>query len=93
MLENGLTKSTSSQNYVRFRELLVRARREAGMTQMELAGRLDRPQSFVSKYECGERRLDVVEFLHVAESLGVDALKLIRALQEHEDWSESADRM
>ncbi len=44
-------------------------RREAGLTQIEVAARLDVPQSFVSKYESGERRLDVVELKHVAAAL------------------------
>ncbi|MGN6369063.1 MAG: helix-turn-helix domain-containing protein [Phycisphaerae bacterium] len=48
------------------------ARKGAGITQAELAKRLRLPQSFVSKYERGERRLDVVEFLAIAECLGAD---------------------
>jgi len=58
--------------YERFRHLLIAAREAAGLTQSEVAGRLSRPQSFVSKYEVGERRLDVVEFMHVCRALGVD---------------------
>ena len=46
----------------RLRELLTEARSNAGLKQLDVAGRLGRPQSFVSKYEGGERRLDVVEF-------------------------------
>ena len=42
------------------------------MTQAVLAGKLERPQSFVAKYEKGERRLDVVEFLEIARQLGAD---------------------
>lgn len=49
---------------------LVAARKAAGMTQQELATKLGRPQSFVAKYENGERRLDVIEFLMIAEILG-----------------------
>ena len=48
------------------------------MTQSEVAKRLKRPQSYVSKYESGERRLDVIEFLTVARVLKVlpaDVLK------------------
>lgn len=52
------------------------------MTQEELARRLKRPQSFVSKYENSERRLDVVEFLHVAKAIGIDAVELLRDLTE-----------
>jgi len=48
------------------------------MTQAELSQRLKRPQSFVSKYERGERRLDVVEFGDVAKALGLDPLRFLR---------------
>jgi transcriptional regulator with XRE-family HTH domain len=64
----------------RFRELLVAARKEADLTQAELSSRLNRPQSFVSKYERGERRLDVVEFREVARALGVDPVKFLTNL-------------
>ena len=64
----------------RFRELLVAARKEAELTQAELSSRLNRPQSFVSKYERGERRLDVVEFREVACALGVDPVQLLAKL-------------
>jgi transcriptional regulator with XRE-family HTH domain len=62
----------------RFREFLVDARKAANLTQSELSGRLKRPQSFVSKYERGERRLDVVEFGDVAKALGIDPIRLLR---------------
>ena len=48
---------------------------------MEVAQKLRRAQSFVSKYELGERRLDVVEFLHVCDILGLDAGAVLRAVQ------------
>ncbi len=48
------------------------------MTQADLAVRLRRPQSFVAKYEVGERRLDLVEFVEVANALGTDPIKLLR---------------
>jgi transcriptional regulator with XRE-family HTH domain len=62
----------------RFREFLVDARKAANLTQSELSGRLKRPQSFVSKYERGERRLDVVEFGDVAKALGIDPIRFLR---------------
>jgi transcriptional regulator with XRE-family HTH domain len=61
----------------KFREMLVRVRKTAGLTQAELSELLDRPQSFVSKYERGERRLDVIEFGEVARALNVDPVVLI----------------
>lgn len=71
-------KSAHTQDYARFRLLLVEARRRAGLSQAQLAAKLSRPQSFVSKFERGERRLDVIEFKQVAEAVGVDPLRLLR---------------
>ncbi|HEV2616373.1 MAG TPA: helix-turn-helix transcriptional regulator [Candidatus Acidoferrales bacterium] len=62
----------------KLQELLVQARRAAHLTQAELAARLERPQSFVSKYERGERRLDVAEFGEVARAIGFDPLRFLR---------------
>jgi hypothetical protein len=58
---------------------LVEARKRAGVTQIELASQLQRPQSFVAKYEARERRLDVAEYLVIARTLGVDPYRLLRA--------------
>jgi transcriptional regulator with XRE-family HTH domain len=75
-----VAKSIYTKDYGRFLELLVKARREADLTQVEVASRLGRPQSYVSKYENGERRLDVIEFLEIARAVGFDAVRLIRRL-------------
>lgn len=74
-------KSTFSARYQTLKMLLIDARRNAGLTQAGLAGRLSRPQSFVSKYERGERRLDVVEFIEIAEALGIPPGKFISKLR------------
>jgi transcriptional regulator with XRE-family HTH domain len=50
--------------------LLKELRQSAGLRQQDLAERLGRPQSFVSKYESGERRLDVVDLIAVCRALG-----------------------
>jgi transcriptional regulator with XRE-family HTH domain len=55
----------------------------AGLTQRTLAARLKKPQSFVAKYEGGERRLDVVEFIRIARALDADPLKLLAAFLGH----------
>ena len=60
---------------------LVDARRSAGVTQVELASRLSKPQSFVSKIERGERRIDVLEFCAVARALGVKPAALLEAIE------------
>ena len=61
-----------------FRRQVKRRRIEASLKQQDVAARLDRPQSFVAKYENGERRLDVVEFIEVAEAIGFDPADFIR---------------
>ncbi len=63
--------------YKKLRELLVAARGQADLTQVELSLRLKRPQSFVSKYERGERRLDVIEFGEVARALGINPMRIL----------------
>ena len=59
---------------------MIAARKKAGLTQQELAPRLSRPQSFVAKYEGGERRIDVVEFIAICRAISVDAVEIIRKL-------------
>jgi transcriptional regulator with XRE-family HTH domain len=61
---------------------LVEARKQAGVTQTELAAQLQRPQSFVAKYEGRERRLDVAEYLMIARALGADPYKLLRVAEK-----------
>lgn len=50
------------------------------ITQVELARKLDRLQSFVSNYERGSRQLDMIEFIDVAKALALDPVKLLRQL-------------
>jgi transcriptional regulator with XRE-family HTH domain len=59
---------------------MIETRKKAGLTQEQLAKRLRRPQSFVAKYEGGERRIDVVEFLAVVRAMRADPLTILRAL-------------
>ena len=66
--------------YRRFRALLTEARKTAGLTQVELSAQLERPQSFVSKVERGERRLDVIEFLEMARVLRLDVVAFLHQL-------------
>jgi transcriptional regulator with XRE-family HTH domain len=56
---------------------LATARRQAKFTQQQVADRLDKPQSFVAKYENGERRLDVIEFLYVAEAIEANRVEVL----------------
>lgn len=65
-------KGFGDERYKALIMVLLTARKEAGFTQSEFARRLGRRQQFVSLYETGERRLDVVEFCDVARALGLD---------------------
>ena len=62
---------------------LVKARRAAELTQAELAGRLSKPQSFISKIERAERRIDVLEFCALARAIGVKPSDLIDAIDRN----------
>ena len=77
-----LSKSVHSAGQLAFCELMTEARKDAGLTQQELAKRLKKPQSFIAKYEGGERRLDVVEFVSVCRAIGADPSKLLKKLLE-----------
>lgn len=77
-----MTKSVFTDKYERLRRVLIEARQAAGFTQVELAERLKRPQSYVSKYERGERRLDVVEFIEVANTLGFSASEFVDKIDD-----------
>lgn len=62
----------------RLSEMLRKERDDRGVLQAELAARLGRHQSFVSKIESGERRVDLVELQEIAEALGFDLVKFVR---------------
>jgi DNA-binding XRE family transcriptional regulator len=62
--------------------LLRGVRVEAGLTQSELASRLGTDQTFISKYESGERRLDILELREVCQVIGIDFIAFIRRLDK-----------
>jgi len=62
--------------------LLRGVRVEAGLTQSELASRLGTDQTFISKYESGERRLDILELREVCQVIGIDFVAFIRRLDK-----------
>ncbi len=77
---HGMSKHLRSARHKALITALKAARESAGITQRELARRLDRAHSFVGKIESGERQLNVLEFCEYADTLGADAAELIRAL-------------
>lgn len=74
--------SIRSDLYRHMIELLIAARKHAGLTQAEVGARLNQRQTFVSKYELQERRLDAAEFVTVCRAIGVDACDVIRRAEE-----------
>lgn len=66
--------------YGLLRALLVELRERSGLTQTDIAARLGRPQSYVSKYERGERRIDTVEFIDIVDALGIDQVDTFQRL-------------
>jgi transcriptional regulator with XRE-family HTH domain len=74
-------KTIHNTRYQSLLTLLLEARVEAGLTQKELATKLGRPQSFVSKTENAERRLDVIEFIDLCRGLDADPHELLVRLE------------
>jgi transcriptional regulator with XRE-family HTH domain len=75
-----VTKTVFTKRYGLLLSMLISLRNNQGLSQHQLAKKLKKPQSFVSKYERGERRLDVIEFLDIAKSLGADPLEIIKKI-------------
>ena len=75
-----MLKSVHTPAYGHVLTKLVAMRKQAGLTQRDLARKLGREHSFVWRIEKGERRLDVVEFLWVCQALGQDATAVYRHL-------------
>lgn len=73
-----MEKSIHSREYALFLEVLVTTRVRAGLTQQSFAAKLNATQSFVSKCERGERRLDVVELRAWCKALGVEISDLVQ---------------
>src|SRR6185437_1968682 len=77
---HGMSKHLRSARHKALIAALKAARESAGITQRELARRLDRAHSFVGKIESGERQLNVLEFCEYVDTLGAEAAELIRAV-------------
>ncbi len=76
-----MEKSIHSREYALFLELLRTTREQAGLTQQSVAARLDATQTFVSKCERGERRLDVVELNAWCAALGITMCDFVRRFE------------
>jgi len=75
-------KNTFTPDQETLQMLLRQIRREAGLSQADVAQRLGLPQSFVSKYELGERRLDILEIRQICNAVGISLEDFVRKLEE-----------
>lgn len=73
--------STQPDLYNALLQVLIQARKDASITQVELAALIGRRQTFVSKYETEERRLDVAEYIAIALAIKVEPFELMRAVE------------
>jgi transcriptional regulator with XRE-family HTH domain len=76
-----MQKSLRSPRQQLLQTLLSAARKDRNLTQAELAERLNKPQSFVAKYENGERRIDVIELLDITVALIIQPVDILDQLQ------------
>jgi transcriptional regulator with XRE-family HTH domain len=85
-----MKKSIHSVEQKRLQSLLRQIRKEAGLRQSELADRLGKPQSFVSKYESGERRLDLIELNGICAGVGISLMDLVKRFESALDQQQTA---
>jgi transcriptional regulator with XRE-family HTH domain len=77
-----MTKNKATlSDYLFFQSLLKGIRREKGLTQVVLAEKMRKPQSYVSKYESGEKRLDLVELRQVCQALEISLIDFVRRFE------------
>jgi len=76
-----MQKSLNSKQNQAFLKLLREIREDADLRQQDVASALDLPQSFVSKYESGERRIDLIELEKICEVCGVSLVDFVRRYQ------------
>lgn len=77
-----MEKSIFTSEQEALQRVLRQLRCGAGLRQEDIADRLDEPQSFVSKYESGERRLDLIELRRICEAVGVSLSDLVNRFEE-----------
>jgi transcriptional regulator with XRE-family HTH domain len=77
-----MSRDKSSRDRTRLLELLKQTRLDAGLTQAQMAKKLGQPQSFVSKYESGERRLDILELKQVCRACNISTPNFLNRLEQ-----------
>lgn len=74
-----------TRRYEALRKILKQSRNKLGLSQAEVASRIGRPQTYISDIETGVRRIDIIEFLRLAEVLGIDPAKTIASIHRVRD--------
>ena len=77
-----MPKTIHTERHRKLRAMLVAERKAAGLTQTAVAERLGKPPSYVAKYELGDRRIDVLEYLDIAAAIGFDPCEFLPSLLE-----------
>ena len=75
-----MSKTLGSKRHKALIAMLIEKREAKGMTQTELAEKLDQYQSFVARIESGQRRIDVIEYLDIAQAIGFDPKRALSKL-------------
>lgn len=79
---DAILKTIYQTRYLQLVDALINARKQAGLTQIQVATQLSKPQSYIAKVEGSDRKLDVVEFVALCEVIGQDPCELIKQLQQ-----------
>jgi transcriptional regulator with XRE-family HTH domain len=75
-------KTIRSKRHKRLIELVMAERKNAGIRQVQLAKKLKRSQTWIARLESGERRLDVIELIDLAEAIGFNAPAIVAIVQQ-----------
>ncbi len=78
-----MKKTNKNVQHEKLQELLKRIRQDKGIRQIVLAEKLGVPQSFISKYESGDRQLDILELRQVCQAIGISLQEFIKELEDN----------
>lgn len=87
-----MVRGLYSPEQIKLQSILRQGRMKAGLTQARLADQLGKPQSFVAKYERGERRLDPIEFIRILRALDLMRIETLDEIVAAFDNSETVKR-
>lgn len=81
----GMISPLQNKRYLSLPKLLIELRKERGLLQSDLAEKIKKPQSYVSKYERGERRLDLIEFIELCNAMNLDPKEIFSSFLDKLD--------